>query len=354
MMRELILVTMPAYKSYWASCPPYNGRVFISQAIKKIDVPCYGPRTSKGVFDIISQPRIKVFATKKLRVKLPKYTINTTIQNKIPHKVKGFLEESEKHPKCQAGSQNFEAIQRVKAFVRMVHELTMEQVPDLATWRAKILEHIVVPEWDTRLHVKHILELFGFDLAAAAELGAMPDPGSPGKTMYENALRWLSKGFECYGLPGTVADVVNLIMAIMRLSPDKECVTQDWVEARLEEFAVWLEQGAPQGDMRVEDRVVNTSSWKIPDALIHDGEMDDKLSWTVLEYIHSIRGSKLTTYVQLATNSSLDELEQLFKEKEMIVLRDPDSRNAGVVLQAWSEDLAEYISQDLSPSVATS
>jgi len=134
-------------------------------------------------------------------------------------------------------------------------------------------------------------------------------------------------------------------MAIMRLSPDKEGLPQDWVVARIEEFAVWLAQGAPQGDMRVEDRVVNTSSWKIPDALIHDGELDDKMSWAMLEYIHSIRGSRLTAYLQLATDPRLDDLEQLLKDKGMIVLRDPDSRNAGVVLQAWSEDLAECISK---------
>lgn len=96
---------------------------------------------------------------------------------------------------------------RVAAFLRDSHAFdyaaaTSEQ------WDALVEGH-VAPGWKDHLHFDVVLKLFGADDAENARVLAMPD-------IRHKCVRWVSATLGCARIsPGSIADVVNLIFAML-------------------------------------------------------------------------------------------------------------------------------------------
>jgi len=66
-----------------------------------------------------------------------------------------------------------------------------------------------------------------------------------------------------------------------------------------------------------------------------DAEIDDSLAWTILEYVHESRRTKLKTFVQLPTDELFNEAAaRLGSLSGVHVFRDPEAKNQNAVKQS--------------------
>lgn len=95
----------------------------------------------------------------------------------------------------------------------------------------------------------------------------------------------------------------------------------------------------------------------IPTHHVHDGEMDDLLSWLLLEFIHQGLGSQLNVLVQMPKDIHFDEVVDWLRglnEKRATrvkVFRDNDSTNREALRQLHVKDFPKLRDMPKRPSV---
>ena len=205
----------------------------------------------------------------KLHLRSPQYTLSTFVQGKL-FKVRDLIAVARRaHPAADS------ATDKLEKFIDELEQLQPEQVRGRADWAAFVTRCGVEAGWEGRLHFDHLLSNFGYDAKTARALqhARVEVTDQKGKTetvqLETHALRWLGKALACYQPDGCMADVVNLVFAMVHEAPPTEYDEATTV-ATLQEFAKRLAEGSVHG-----------LKW-IPTHLHIDGELDDSMSWMVL------------------------------------------------------------------------
>lgn len=308
------------YESSRASLPPFNvGSGELLPGTKSYNVPVFGPLLNDAVMQLFEMPAMRKIAG-DLHLRVPSYAFSTFVQGKLG-KVRDLVQAAQQHhPQAAA------ATERLAAFCDALEALKPEQVTSRVEWEAFIARCGVADGWKSRLHFDHLLSNFGYDAETAAALRRRTIiKGEEEVTLEQHALRWLGKAFSCYQPDGCVADVVNLITAMMCADPP---VGEEASEAktlqRLREFGTRLVE-KDFGDL-----------W-IPTHLHIDGELDDSMTWMVLRYVQDHAGeSDLKVLLQLPIDAEFDAVADKINTnrkslRKVRVYRDTDSRNAKAV-----------------------
>lgn len=310
-----------------AAMPPFNRRLKIEPLPSTIpfDVPVFGPRISNAVMNLFKSDEMRDLAT-SLLVRVPSYKLSDFIQKKMI-KVRVLIEHARSRSDCAFGV-NAAAVERLSNFVSDFTNLEPSDVPDRAAWVAFCTKYCP-PDWEAHLHFKHVLSsCFGFEsdvaLAILEHTHAVPN-SKTGVTEYQTleqfSARWLTKALGAFGPDGCVGDVVNLAVCMMCEKPPADS-SETVIVAILESFKNILDQLSPKSIDRL---------W-IPTHVQHDSELDDTLSWLLLEYVRRRCCLKpIRTLVQLPVDSSFDALQKHFIARGCRTFRDPNSENGAAI-----------------------
>jgi len=114
-----------------------------------------------------------------------------------------------------------------------------------------------------------------------------PNPGET--TMRHYAVCWLANAFACFGLPGSLAGVVNLAFAMMGQEPKHQQSACEVVSV-LKDFKAFL--------LKEE-----WSSLWVPTHMIHDSEIGGILAWLLVASIHVKRNTLLNRVARLGSST---------------------------------------------------
>jgi len=302
--------------------PPFNkiNGVPIPDTVRPFSVPVFGPNILNSIMDIFvgssTASQIHDLAN-ELEVKIPPYALSDFLQKKIV-RVRVLLDVARTRQDC-AGVPNSDAIVKCERWIEAFHELNRDAITNLAAWHSFVEKH-VQPGWQQKLHFDKVLSNFGFLDDTAKELAKHPyeDDGKQ-TTLEQHCLRWLAKSFSGYGPIGCLTDVANLVFAMENDTPPSNASEAD-VVACMQTFANRLHAGHFEG------------LW-IPEVLVMDCELDDMLSWLLLEYIfrRTNQPNKLKVLAQLPTDPDLDVAHGQLGRLGLEVFRDVGSRNAEAV-----------------------
>lgn len=314
-----VLAGLNSVKSVVSSCPPFNVREkhkeWNSVLQKQINVPVYGiliPRLIKSIFDMpdIHDTLEEVGDT---RVSM-EYVLDTFVQGKMS-KVRALIE---KFPDCTV---------TLKSFVDMFESRKPTDELKDGEWNALLEKCGIASGWESKLHVDHVLQLFGIsDEQSKLILSTTAD--KYGTTFKDYAVTWISKALCGYKPKGCLTDVANLIVAMMTGSDQKKAppTTHDDVIALLTKFKALLE----------DDDVGPKTLW-IPDVMLMDLETDDIACVALvigvlrrLEKKYSGFPQGLDVHVQLPVKIQLS-ICAFVDYMGWQVVRDPDTRNAEAV-----------------------
>ncbi len=289
------------------------------------DVPVFGMRINDAAMQLFELGAMREIA-EKLHLVSPKYKLSTFVQGKL-FKVRDLIAVARsEHPAADR------ATDRLAKFVDELEQLQPEQVPGRDDWAAFVTRCGVEAGWEGRLHFDHLLSNFGYDAKTARALqhARVEVTDQKGKTetvqLETHALRWLGKALACYQPDGCMADVVNLVFAMVHEAPPTEYDEATTV-ATLQQFGSCLASGNFEG-----------LKW-IPTHLHIDGELDDSMCWMVMRRIHDVLGEgNLHILLQLPPTDEhkFDGVAHAIAEnratlRRVRVFRDPDSRNAKAV-----------------------
>jgi len=169
------------------------------------------------------------------------------------------------------------------------------------------------------MHMNSGLSNFGFP---PDECKALNDRRDTEKDTIGQGFRWLSKAFDCFGFSGSLADVVNMVFAMMGQQPGRP--GQAEVVQVVDDFNSRFRSG----------------DWKrlwVPTHMMHDAEYDDMGSWLLLASVHYKRQSTLQVMIQLPVGNSFDVIEEkLIATTATEAFRDADSTNGQNVTEAAS------------------
>lgn len=287
------------------------------------DVPCFGPRITDAVMDIFYLPGMAECA-RRLGLGIPEYGINKVVQQKMDKALVVYTRSA------QLGAPQ-EALTRLLGFIEAVRTLQPSGVSTREEWKRVVGQYVVREGWEDRLRFDELLSNFGIPDDIARTLQSeeyVTESESQPLTRY--SFRWLCKAFECFGIAGTVCDVVNLIFAMMKRPPGRqERPALEEIVCVLKEFKVRLER-ADFADM-----------W-VPTHHLHDGEIDDTMAWLLLEFVHSLQvpKSKLGVLMQLPVHREFDAIKERIMVHEEVkeriqFFRDRDSKNMMAVSEYW-------------------
>lgn len=302
-----------------ASMPPFNNnkKMELPKSLLSINVPVYGPNIPKSVMKIFEPADMRALA-QRLSCRIPSYVLNRVVQSKMP-KVLDLVAAARKSE--DIAQRNAAAIDKLESFVRAFQDLKPEDVADVDAWSA-FVNRYASSGWAQKLHFDHLLDNFGFDKEASDVLRKLETTNSDGETvtLEHHAFRWLSKAFAAYGVEGCMTDVVNVIFAMMGIIPKD--LDEGQIAAYLDSFR--------------EDCLLTKDFAKlwVPDYFVMDAEVDDSLTWVILEYVHEARRTTLKTFVQLPNDESINEAAAtLGTLSDVYVYRDPEAKNLKAVRQ---------------------
>jgi len=294
-----------------ASLPKFNKKIDKMTGIDIIafDTPCFGPKLTRTVLGLFTHPLVQETA-RHFKVQVPIYTINKIVQDRMK-RAKNLVEEA---TKLQFDAT---AIGKLSDFIDAVIKLTPGQFSTSEEWYG-FVNQFVAPGWEDKMHMNSVLSNFGFP---PDECKALNDRRDTEQDTIGQGFRWLSKGFDCFGFPGSLADVVNMVFAMLNQQPGRP--GQGEVVAIVEDF---------------QQTFCNVSDWKrlwVPTHMIHDAEYDDMASWLLVQSIHYKRMTTLQVMIQLPVGDPFDEVERKLTATTAIeAFRDADSTNAQNVTQA--------------------
>jgi len=304
-----------------ASMPPFNivKDVPIPDNIMHFGMPVFGPNILNSIMAIFLSPDTTGSfhdLAVEMGINIPPYALDGFLQKKVP-RVKALLDVARNRQDCAEGP-NADAITKCERWVDAFQNLSGDKIANLTEWHS-FVEQYVPNGWQHKLHYDLVLSNFGFEDETAKALGqhVYDDDGKP-TNLQHYSLRWLAKSFSGYGPVGCLTDVANLVFAMVHDTPPSQ-VSESDVVACLQAFSKRVQDGDFNG------------IW-IPDVLIVDCELDDMLSWLLVEYIyrHTKRPS-LKVLVQLPTDPALNSVAEKLGALGAEVYRDDGSRNAEVV-----------------------
>jgi hypothetical protein len=316
-----------------ASVPPFNVRLKaqLLDGLVEFNIPSYGVRLPRAIMKLFDSEGFKSLAA-ELQIPVPYYAMDTFVQKKMK-KVLDMVDVASKRPDCSSGK-NQEAVEKLRAFATEFKDLKggvdIKSPEDFMAW----VEKHCPPGWEDRLHFDHLLPAnFGFEEQTANELRQtafeFEDNGEMKSEKLENhSLRWLGKAFKGWAPVGCLTDCINLIYAMTSHIPP-ENADENVVVAAVEQFKQKI------------DAHEYSSLW-IPTHYVHDAEVDDALSWLLLEYLHRLQSSKLYVLVQLPENGGEYTFDPLEVKTNNLpagryrVFRDQESGNGKAVTQTWS------------------
>jgi hypothetical protein len=255
---------------------------------------------------------------KSLSCRLPSYTLNTVIQSKMG-KVLDLVNVARSLE--DIAQRNGAAIDKLEGFARGIQDLKPSDIPDVSAWSA-FVNRYASNGWAHKLHFDHLLENFGFDNEASDVLRKQKHTNPDGEVTFsgQHALRWLGKAFTAYGVEGCMADVVNLIFAMMDIETAEK--DESKIAAYVDRF---------RHDVLVKKEFSNL--W-VPSYFVMDAEVDDSLAWLILKYVHDARRTNLKTFVQLPIDEEIDEVAAALESlSNVYVFRDPQATNQKAVMQ---------------------
>jgi hypothetical protein len=268
-------------------------------------------------------------AISKMRVEkgipISEYAMDTFVQKKMPKALD--LVTAAQEMNLDPGDQT--ALTKYKHFCEEFQSLDGSKM-NVEVWQKFISKHN--PKgWEENLRFDEVLvKNFCFSKDTSDKLRTMTkqveEKGEMTEVNYEqHSLRWLTKAYKAYGPVGCQTDLINLAFAMMKVEPPKEA---DESQA-LEVF------------QKFKDKLVNKDvkdMW-IPTHLIHDGEIDDALTWLVLEYVHSLQGTNLKVIIQMPQDDSCEQVCKFMESHPMKprTFRDSDSGNAKNFVKPWEK-----------------
>ena len=147
------------------------------------------------------------------------------------------------------------------------------------------------------------------------------------------SLRWLAKGFETFGIQGSLSDVANLICGMLGMRmprPGQAAIHIGEVVRNVGEFENMLLQ-------KQFDRLQ-----VVPTHVLHDAELDDALALVLVTLVNRLKPDRqMKPYVllQLPYDASLERLKQAFATRMRLqntqVYTDPAARNAEAIMLFW-------------------
>jgi len=304
-----------------ASMPPFNivKEIPIPKNMKQFGVPVFGPNILNSIMAIFISPETAVNFHElavEMGINIPPYALDSFLQKKV-QRVKTLLDVARNRQDCSEGP-NADAITKCERWVDAFHNLSSDDIADLTAWHS-FVEQYVPTGWQQKLHFDLVLSNFGFEDETAKELAqhVYEDEGKP-SNLQHYSLRWLAKSFAGYGPVGCLTDVANLIFAMLHDTPPSQVSEAD-VVACMQAFSKRVQAGEFSG------------LW-IPDWLTVDCELDDMLSWLLVEYIYRYtKRPPLKVLVQLPTDPALDPVAEKLGALGAEVFRDCGSRNAEAV-----------------------
>jgi hypothetical protein len=314
-----------------ASTPPFNVREalnapqFASDQIN-YNVAVFGVKMPLLVQSLFEHPEVARVGVDK-SIPVADYAMDTFIQNKMPKALDLVAAAAE----LSLDSKDTAALAKYKEFCEEFQNLDGGSMnPD--AWQNFISKHNPIG-WEDNLRFDEVLvKNFGFSVEVSDQLRCMTkqveDQGVITHVTYEqHSLRWLTKAYKAYGPVGCQTDVINLSFAMMCVEPPKEA---DEAQA-LEVFQKFKDKLCAK----------DLSGLWIPTHLIHDGEIDDALTWLILEYVHGLQGTKLEVVIQMPDDPSSDTVCAFLESHptKPHTFRDKDSGNAKNFVKPW-EDLA--------------
>jgi len=302
-----------------ASMPPFNNNknVDCPSSVLSINVPVYGPNIPNSVIKIFEPSDVRALA-ERLSCRIPSYAMDRVVQSKMP-KVLDLVQAARSLE--DIAQRNGAAIDKLESFVTDLHALNPSEITDANLW-STFVNRYASNGWAQKLHFDHLLDNFGFDKEASDVLRKKEHTTADGETvtLEHHAFRWLSKAFVAYRVEGCMTDVVNLIFAMMGIIPKD--LDEGKVAAYIDQFR---ESYLVKKDF--------SKLW-VPSYFVMDAEIDDTLTWVILEYVHAARGTKLKTFIQLPTDESLNEAAAKFEKlSDVHVFRDPEAKNQKAVMQ---------------------
>lgn len=327
-----------------ASTPPFNVREglrgkFLPEGCVELNIATFGVVLPKVLMRLFESGEMQKLA-KDLCIPVPLYAMDVFVQKKMP-KCMDLVKEARKES-SNLDAKNLAAADKLEAFINGFGALNGPdgvKIQGVDQWEEFVAQH-VPPGWQDKLHFETVLtDNFGFDKEVADRLRrtniTVEEKGKESQVSLEqHALRWLTKAFKGYGPVGCLADVVNLIHAMMNLTQTEEADEKVVIDV-VEQF----EERLSKKEFR--------TMW-IPTHLVHDAESDDALTWLLLEYIHRLLGTQLEVCIQLPLEETLDDIAAFLRSKHPSscqVYRDKDAANGKAILAAW----APLLQQQASP-----
>jgi len=295
---------------------------------QKLNSTVFGLRIPEKIVEIIN-----IIDTKSKIKDFIKYGIDDIRLKKGLGSINKVIDASLLHQK------NTEYIERLKTFATNLSEqkLNIYNINSNIQWDGILTKCGIATSdtnWKKHLHKNQVLGIFGYPQEVVK--GLLLDDEKNKNNDNERAIEWISKLLTTYNILGAISDVVNLAYAVTNRIP------LDTMDINAEDHAV------ETMDIFIDKLRNNCAGCWIPDALFHDAEKDDMLSWYICSYIsknNSSSGSNSTplyTYIQLTNNTQqlsdttiqqkFDNLAvQLSNKKNTVVFRDADSKNGKAI-----------------------
>ena len=303
-----------------ASMPPFNNKTQMSipDAVKKINVPSFGPCIARAVGRVFSSKQLQRIALRH-HVPLPRYRLSSVVQQKMS-KVHDLIQHCRRTKEIVERNKN--AIDYLEAFVNDFKVLEQTSINNLEEWEAFIGSHVPCG-WEANLHFDNILGNFGFDKTSSDTLQKtiFKKPDGEETTFEQHSFRWLSKAFSGYGLAGALSDVVNLVFAM----------TGD-PYVGLSDIDIACKIDAFNEKIMANDY----GHFWIPTHFFMDAEVDDCLVWVLLERVREATNSEFNVLVQLPAEREFDKVADIWKSvPNCEVWRDLNSRNSDALKDTY-------------------
>jgi hypothetical protein len=317
--------------------PPFNKSVdekpIAQPYLEEFNVAVYGPDMTMAIMDLVKDPAMQQLSKDK-GIGIPKFCCNTFVVSRMS-KVRYMI--SRMQSDCADDMQdpkNKEALDRLERFVSKIEQSKDGDVVTADGWIGYLDDFFKTKDWIKGLNVHVLLsKVFGFTNELNDKVKRIKhDKEDTDMTSF--GIRWLSKAFETFGLKGPVCDAVNLAVAMMGLAPcpdpkAEHCNKDKVIMPLLRDFGELFRAGQF-------DRL----KW-VPTHLVHDSELDDMLTWLLLEHIHRCQGTKLEVMVQLPDMAEFHATKEKLEGAPACVrvVSDPTSRNSDKVADVWSVTL---------------
>lgn len=312
-----------------ASTPAFNisKKVPLPENAVSLDVAVFGVRIPNAIMQIFGSYEMRRLS-RTLKIPIPNYDFDSFVQKKMV-KVLDLVKEAKS---MKLDTEDLKAVDRLDCFCKWFQELNGATIRGVDQFNQMVDKHVLAGWQDNLSFDTLLVKTFGFSKAVSDKLRLMSitikeDDKEKQVTLEQHSLRWLSKAFQAYGPVGCLADLVNMIYAMMNMTQPSTASENATVKV-LKDFQRLIQ-------------LKDFSSLWIPTHLFMDGESDDALSWLLLEYIHQCKGTQLQVLVQLPDDKKFDEIANFFsgskrsRYTQIKVFRDKDSANGKAVYKVW-------------------